>query len=509
MEKIKEILFLLVIMVIAVFARVWDLDSIPPGIWPDEAINGMQAIEEPGKLFYPENQGREGLMMWLNSLSFSFLGVSIFSFRIAPAIIGILTVLAVYLLAREMFRKRNAALMAAFFCATSFWHINFSRIDFRAILLPLVLCLAFYFLFLGIRKKNVWPQIGAGIFFGLGFYTYTTFRLSVLILAAALFFWRLKTRKEGCLKNFFANAAIMLATTFIVALPIGLYFVNGHMDQFFGRTGAVSVFGQPHPLNAFIESFWRHLGMFNIYGDPNWRHNYSGDPQLFWPVGLMFLAGWWVLAKNIKSFWQSKNWNALLPNAVLFIWFWAMILPAMLTYEGMPHCLRAIGVIPAVFILAGLGGNFLFEKLKEKIPSKKSVAAITAIILLFSGIMPIWRYFGDWASRPETARAFTFELARMGEFLTDNAPAGFEKVAVMYGGDLPARSVQLAAMAKDENDDPIRLIWPEHIESISADEKAVVLFMINNSQDINNFKQRFPDYRELATGQNFRAFLTN
>ena len=107
----KAIIFLLVILAIAAFFRLWQLDSVPPGLYPDVAINGNEAINslKTGnfKVFYPENNGREGLMMWLVALSFSIFGVSIWSIKIVAAIIGILTVLGVYLLTKELFLKSS------------------------------------------------------------------------------------------------------------------------------------------------------------------------------------------------------------------------------------------------------------------------------------------------------------------------------------------------------------------------------------------------------------------
>jgi len=46
--------------------------------------------------------------------------------------------------------------------------------------------------------------------------------------------------------------------------------------------------------------------MFNFYGDPNMRHNYSGDPELFFPVGILFLIGFWQMIK-IFSFLAKKT----------------------------------------------------------------------------------------------------------------------------------------------------------------------------------------------------------
>ncbi len=105
--KNKVVLFLLIILIIASFFRLWQLDTIPPGLYPDEAINGNEAILNPGQIFYPENNGREGLFINLISLSFLIFGISIWSLKIVPAVIGILTILGLYLLTKELFSTNN------------------------------------------------------------------------------------------------------------------------------------------------------------------------------------------------------------------------------------------------------------------------------------------------------------------------------------------------------------------------------------------------------------------
>ena len=116
---------LLAILLVAVFFRFWQLDSIPPGLYPDEAINANQSISEPGKIFYPENGGREGLFINLIYLSFSLFGISLWSLKFIPALIGVLTVLGLYLLAKELLQTSNSqpqtpnyiALLSSFFLA--------------------------------------------------------------------------------------------------------------------------------------------------------------------------------------------------------------------------------------------------------------------------------------------------------------------------------------------------------------------------------------------------------
>ena len=100
--------------------------------------------------------------------------------------------------------------------------------------------------------------------------------------------------------------------------------------------------------------------MLVYQGDLNWRHNLSGEPQLFWPVGILFLLGLAYSGKYIIGSWRQKHWPTLTVHLTLLVSCGVMILPAALTIEGIPHALRAIGLMPFVFIYAGLG--FLFVR---------------------------------------------------------------------------------------------------------------------------------------------------
>ena len=98
---------MLILIVAAVF-RFQHIASIPPGLYPDEAINGNQAIQalETGqhKVFYPENNGREGLFMDLQAISLKVFGPSagsgqaypIWSLRVPESFIMLSVILFTY-----------------------------------------------------------------------------------------------------------------------------------------------------------------------------------------------------------------------------------------------------------------------------------------------------------------------------------------------------------------------------------------------------------------------------
>jgi len=476
-ENKKAMIFLLVILAIAAFFRLWQLDSIPPGLYPDVAINGNDALDSlktgQFKVFYPENNGREGLFIWLIALSFSIFGPSIWTIKIVPAIIGILTVFGLYLLTKELF-SRKIGLLASFFLAISFWHVNFSRIGFRAIMVPFILVFAFYFLFKGFRiekrfnprgcrglTSGVKPFIISGIFFGLGFYTYISYRFVIFLLGPILILR----------KKYFRFTIYCLLFTVLVALPIGIYFLLNPGD-FFGRAAGVSILASQNPVYELGKSLILHLGMFNVYGDGNWRHNLSGSPELLWPVGIFFLIGF--IYSIVKKYW------------FLISWFFIFLLPGILSYEGIPHSLRVIGTMPAVFIFAGLGACLVFEQLKKFSKTKKQVFAFYLCIFIFLATLvyaEFDKYFEQWAKKPEVADVFSKNYVELGNYLNSLPDNVLKYVIVNQPGvpvpfpngiPMPAQTPMFIERVKYGKIRTTYLL-PEDLDKIKIEEEAVVI----------------------------------
>jgi 4-amino-4-deoxy-L-arabinose transferase-like glycosyltransferase len=515
-KKLQIGIILLIILAIASFFRLWQLNNIPPGLYPDVAINGNDALDSLRtgnfKVFYPENNGREGLFMWLIALSFSLFGASVWSMKIVAAAVGILTVLGLYLLTRQLFliedfnspkasKVEIVALFSSFFLATSFWHTNFSRIGFRAILLPFVLVFAFYFLFRGYRQKKILDFMISGVFLGLGFYTYTPYRLAVLLLFVIFFCWFWIFRSEKETKKFILLTALFLLFAFIVALPLGIYFLQNPKD-FLGRAAGVSVFAQTNPINALGESFVKHLGMFNFYGDPNWRHNFSGAPMLFWPIGILFLIGLIFSIKEIINFRKHKNWSLVIGHWSLVIWFFVMLLPGILTYEGLPHSLRVIGVIPVVYIFAGLGGWQVFDVISRNTKRRKIVFAAVFLFLATTGFSEFNKYFFIWAQKPEVKGAFTKNYAEIGNYLNSLPPETQKYVIVNEAGapvpwpeglPVPAQTIIFIENTKYGSPQSEYLL-PESLNQIIIDKKPTVIAPMQYNQDLfYELFSRFPE----------------
>jgi hypothetical protein len=539
----KKTLFLfLAILAIAVFFRLWNLTQIPPGLYPDVALNGTNALEalktHDLKVFYPDNNGREGLFINIIALSIWLLGPSVFAIKLVAAIFGILTVVGFFFFARNVFgflgraKADFIALLGTFFLSVGFWHLNFSRLGFRAILVPFILVWSFYLIFKALEATQIFKsrpddknkKIGllaigywllAGLFFGLGFHTYISFRVAPLILLPLLFFTYLvlkKNSKEN-LKKTIICWVIFFIFVAVAAAPIGYYFLT-HPQDFIGRAGQVSVFSSENPLKAVLVSSVT-LGMFNVYGDCNWRHNnvrpasctlFSQicQPMLLWPVGIFFLIG--LIYAFFEAFrpknWRGHQWQKLNSYWILIFMFFVMLLPAILSTEGLPHALRTIGAIPAVFVFAGFGLALLYLWLKRTIfdagRRPRLLFILLIITLLGIGCAEFNKYFLDWGTRQETKDEFTQKYIDIGNYL-NSLPKDVTKyilinengVPVPYPNGIPMPAQTIVFITHRKAD--IKYLVPS-ISGMAFINKglSVLIPLRYDAALFNQLKQQFP-----------------
>ena len=131
---------LAIVLIVAALFRFWQIGGIPPGLFGDEAADGLDALDVlagRGQIFFPGNFGREGLHMVIVAASIKALGVTPLAVRLPSALAGLLTCLATFWLGWELFagdgretpghqrRRWLLALTAALYLATSFWHVHF------------------------------------------------------------------------------------------------------------------------------------------------------------------------------------------------------------------------------------------------------------------------------------------------------------------------------------------------------------------------------------------------
>ncbi|HLB50809.1 MAG TPA: glycosyltransferase family 39 protein [Patescibacteria group bacterium] len=497
-KKIFLAAFVLLVIVLAFFLRAVNIDTVPAGIYPDEAVNGMNAVDANATgtypWFYPDNNGREGLFINLIAFSFKAFGISILTLKLPAIIISTLVVLGVYFLTRELFYSRpRIALIAAFLTATSYWAINFARIAFRANMLPLVLVFSFFFLFRGVRTGKMYNYALAGFIFGLGMHTYISFRIAplILIMLAAAFI----LSYDAFLKRYWRAMVLFICAAILSAAPI-LWTFSAHPEYISSRTASISILSpdvnQGHIAATLLHTITLSIAKYNVWGDQNWRHNYPPYPLLDPISGTLFAIGIFLSAISFVRFLiariRSKEKNhRLIIHTFLLAWFSAMLVPEFMTIEGLPHALRAIGTLPVVFILAAFAADAIIVR-AYRFPKEFATLVTTLIVLalLVSGISNSVKYHVYFARNVQMAHAFNKNLTDIGRAL-GAFPQATEKYVI--AGPLERLPIRLL-----NTDVPhVIYVYPhEQGDLIRPKGPFVIILTERNDALIAQLRMRFP-----------------
>jgi hypothetical protein len=371
---------LLGIIVLAAILRIFWLGQAPNTFSTDEASNGYDAYSlmltmrdrygDRLPLFLTAlNDSRESLFIFLIIPFIKLLGLNEFSVRLPAAIAGVLTVMAVYFLAKEAFKKNSIALLAALILAINPWSIYFNRICFRANLLPLFVTVA-VFLFLK-SFKQPWYLILSSFCFGLSLHTYPSARAFVplFVLGLTIIYWRRLWRTK-----------IITATAFSIFAAFFLFFLQFWLSPI----GMARADETGLETNIFLIIF-NYISYYNpihlfLYGDINPRRSLTtvGIGELYLWESVSILTGINYLCKsNNRQYWWLLLWLILYP------------IPAALTEPI--HAIRSIGGIPAFCLISAYG---LAKIIEFTIPSQRQKRQQQAIVIIIvSFIFFLGAYF--------------------------------------------------------------------------------------------------------------------
>lgn len=419
--------------------RLWNLDGIPGGIYGDEAFNGVDALtslQDGLQPFYPGNGGREGLLIWLIAATHSVMEPGAFALRLPSAIAGSATVFLLpmtFLALMRFFRIGRddnqafnvvvAAGAAMFFLAASFWHLNVSRIAFRAILDPLFAALALLLICLAlVRSRNAVLGCIAGAATGLGLYGYGTFKFMVFPILVLLVHAILQQRPRVL-----RQISVMAASVVVTASPL-LYFIAMNPAAYFHRLASISVWRTDSPILEFLQSNLILLQMFFAVGDRNPRHNLNAEPQVhailfaFFIIGVVFFVYSWR-EKRIgdSSRRASGKYGAL--GAFLLVYWASMLVPASIVYEpgAQPHALRSIGLVLPTIMVSAIGAAFSAAFLLRT-SSPRATVALACGIAAIIGTNTALDYHSRFPGQSETAEAFDLRLTESARKLVQGPP---------------------------------------------------------------------------------------
>jgi len=406
LKKHAILLILVGIILLGLLIRLYKLTEIPSGFFCDEASIGYNAYtilnygtDEYGKsfpfFFQAFGDYKSPVQIYSTVPFIKIFGLSEFSTRLPSSIYGILSIIAIYLLAKELFRNQKHSswigIFSALLLTISPWHIHFSRIAFE--MMPFTVFSVFGLYFLLKAQKNKYFLFLSITSFVVAIYSYFPARIFIPLLGLGFFciyykfFWQ--NKKETFL-SLILLITLLIPFIFHSLSPVGL-----------SRWQQINIFTQPPNDETvsqhIIDNYFSHFsvdflftkGDIGMPGQFLTRHSVKGIGELyFFQFPLIILGLIFIIKKKIDK-----------PTTALLLWLILYPVGSMLTIDKSAQATRSIiGIIPLT-IISALGLYYLtISILKIKKILTYSSMLIVFIIILISFLNYLNIFFTKYTS---------------------------------------------------------------------------------------------------------------
>jgi len=404
------------IIVLAGFLRIWNLNNVPYGFNADEAAFGYNAYslletghDEHGQ-FFPVNfksfaDYKPGLFVYLVLPFVKLIGLNIWAVRLPAALIGTLAVFIMMLLVRDLFEQKRLinplSLIAGFFLAVSPWHLHFARGGWEAGVATTFFLIGIWFFVKSIRYRFSFIVVSA-FFFILSIYAYHTTRLiaPLMVIGLVILYWSQVFKKANLkwlLISVIGGFAILIPFIIDFFGPAGLSrFAGVGIFSDSGPFWWVNELRGQHPDHwalgvrllhnrfvayglVFIKNWLSHFNgnFLFVLGDLIERSKVPGMGQMYLFDIPFVLFGFYFLFLKRPKYWQ-------------LIIFWLLLAPvaAAMTYQS-PSALRANNMVVPMVIVSAYGFLNIIEWFKGRV---KALRVIFYIVLLVFIPLSIGRY---------------------------------------------------------------------------------------------------------------------
>lgn len=417
LRKFNQLVFAAIIL-FAAFLRLWSLDSVPVSLFGDEIDVGLQAksILKTGKDYYSHpfpimfqsfSEYRLPGLLYSAVPTVWLFGLNEWGVRIPAAIYGILSLIGISLIAKQLFGYRML-LITSGLLAISPWHLQFSRQANDTGVLLAFFTLALWFFLKGLLKYRY--LVVASILFSLSFYAYATAAVFIPLILLSLFL----IFKKDILKFGFIRIGAVILIGCIFLIPYLNTYFNGSASH---RFSLVSVFADHTISDDVIERRSNdHLFLTPIYqnttvaftyeiirnylrafstqflfilGDSNLRNSIGGFGELYLfelltiTLGVIYIIRNFSLSKaHTKGFLLLISWLVIAP------------IPSSLTRDGGNHAARLLIELPPMMMISALGISLAANLSKFK--QVKLILFPLTIFILFNVGNYFYRYYVEW-----------------------------------------------------------------------------------------------------------------
>jgi len=390
-NKYRFLLIPSIIILIAVFFRVWQIAVLPPGVSAGEVeiINRIRLISFEnlwlGDKFY------QGGYIYLGALAFKIFGEKVIVLRLLSALIGVATVFLSYVFISKWFTKQVAA-FSSFLFAVSFFHVSVSRLILPELFLPFALLTLFIVLTDAYRNKNIWLFGLGGFIGGLGLYTSPAFLLMpiLMIVSGIYFFFKNKKFITAYKQEIIVGLVAFLAAS--IPLIVSFFYHPASYLTFFG------FYRNPMQIVINISNVAK---MLFVATEPNYVINIGSEPLLDPFIYMTAIFGLFFALISIKR------------RKYFFIVFWAVTFSLYAILKRNIAIYDLIGLIPVVVTFSALILDYLLTTWFKTFPlNKRAQLLVILLISVFFALTSLYnyeRYFVAYKNSPEVKEVFSAE----------------------------------------------------------------------------------------------------
>lgn len=372
----------LLLLGIAFFLRIYRLADYPIAVHQDELSNFYDAwsLVETGAdrwgQRYPvilrafgDSDYRPPLFAWLCAGTFQVLGYSIFAGRLTAVVLGMLSLVLVYLTARKV-GGRLMAYFALLLATFSPWHLNFSRSGIEGAMLPAFFVILALFLWIRAREKHfpVRTLMLAGLVTGLGTNSYQAGKLIFLLLALLVMadLFRQKSRSYRKILLFGCCCLVGAAPQVLAWLTMPAGFISRARETM--MPFSFTYYYASQVLRNIFSTLSPDFLFFSFS-----EFNYETTARLL-PVefGFFYLG--------LFHWKQTGERNGVFPTWCFYLLLLIVIVPSALTWKN-PHALRSSGLIVLLPLVSAAGILYVHRQLQSRRLQNAFLAAVVAGVM--------------------------------------------------------------------------------------------------------------------------------
>lgn len=408
-NKLKLVLILLSVFLVAFGARFFKIASYPVSLTMDEVSIGWNAysILKTGKdehnerlplAFKSVGDYKPPVNIYLTVPSMALLGKTEVAVRLPTVLMGSLAAVFMVLLLMELNLSWIASVFGGVWVGLSPWHIHFSRSGFEAITALSFLLLGVWQFLVWIRKRNKTSVLVSITALSLSVWAYHAERVFVPLLVVYL----LLSNKDKILKILKKQRKILLWSLLVLAIfAIPFLKLAIFTPAIKERALSTSIlretsltqnlhFGEYASLGELVFNNDKYLvfrhwaGKYLNYFDLNfwfWRGMEFTNPG-YLDLGLMYLVDLPIFFSGVYFLIKSKNRKYKTIKGLALAWFFLGPLPASMTMNEQ-HPLRALTWLPFFGLVVAFGVEFLMSIKNKWVKFGLGVGYIFALSLNF------------------------------------------------------------------------------------------------------------------------------